>query len=249
MLCKVILAGTAIVVASLSISCSEARRLASDTKEEINADNQNPFLSPAPANNDGVMINDQNAPEGVVSDPQGQQGAQPETTQTVQVGLVVAATQRCVVVSESLAITINERVADDVEADVPLPNVTGKTQFEPLFSDSLRLVSRTDEAANFEFTEQDVAGLISKTDNGSVTTFFAGYDAQAPDRFIMRKPVSGGCLYAFKSGSYCAAGLTKSGNLSFSRDGVSMTASACELQNPDNLPVIEVPAAEEANRI
>jgi len=113
---------------------------------------------------------------------------------------------------------------------------------------SSEVATQNDESANFEFVKEDVLGLTTTIDIGSVTTFLAGYGAERPDTFIMRKPVPNGCLYAFKAGDYCVAGATSAAELTFSRNGVSMTANACNLQNPDNLPVVEVPPRASAER-
>ena len=79
--------------------------------------------------------------------------------------------------------------------------------------------------------------------DGSITAFIAGYEASATNSFIMRKPVTNGCLYAFKAEDACATGLSRAGGFSVSRNGVSMSALGCELQNPDNLPVFELPSS------
>lgn len=153
-------------------------------------------------------------------------------------------------IGESFPIVVTRRLQEG-EAPLPddtLPNVTGDTRFEQILGDSLRLISRTDESANFEFVKEDVLGLATSIDIGSVTTFLAGYSADRPDTFIMRKPVPNGCLYAFKAGDYCVAGATSAAELTFSRNGVSMTANACNLQNPDNVPVVEVPPRASAER-
>ncbi len=161
-----------------------------------------------------------------------------------RIGLVVDSSQRCAVMFEPLEIVITAQLAEGEEPEVAdsMSNITGLVTFEQSLGSSLELVSRNDAAAIFQMNEQDIVGLTASTGGGSVTAFIAGYDASAPDSFIMRKPVTNGCLYAFKAEDVCATGLSRAGGFSVSRNGVSMSALGCELQNPDNLPVIELPS-------
>ena len=161
-----------------------------------------------------------------------------------RVGLVVASSQRCAVVSEPVEVVITSQLEEDDEASESgvRPNITGLVTFDQSLGNSLELVSRNDDAAIFQMTEQDIVGLTASTANSSVTAFIAGYDNDAPESFIIRKPVSSGCLYAFKSQNECVTGLSTTGNFAVSRNGVSISAVGCELQNPDNLPLIELPA-------
>lgn len=164
-----------------------------------------------------------------------------------RIGLVVDSLQRCAVVFEPLEVVITRQLAEGEEAVEPdaLPNVTGLISFDQSLGSSLELVSRNDDAAIFQMNAQDIVGLTASTGNGSVTAFIAGYEASAPNSFIMRKPVSNGCLYAFKAEDDCVTGLSRAGGFSVSRNGVSMSALGCDLQNPDNLPVIEVPPSSQ----
>ncbi|MFK7995761.1 MAG: hypothetical protein AB8B87_16620 [Granulosicoccus sp.] len=172
------------------------------------------------------------------SDPEDQEG---------RISLVVEPSLRCAKVNEPLELVFTRRLAED---ELPaesgqLPNVSGLVSLEQGYGTSLYLISRTDESINFQMTSQDIVGLTASIENGSLTTYVAGYNPDAAPRFIMRKPVPRGCLYAFKVDDYCVSGLTRSAPISFSRYGVSMTASGCELENPDDLSVIDVPASED----
>lgn len=160
-------------------------------------------------------------------------------SQAGRVGLVVATVQRCAVVYKPLEIVITRKPGEAVDSD-DYPNVTDLVKFDRSLGTSLKLVSRTNGRANFEMSAQDIVALTATIENGAVTTFLAGYERDSPSSFIMRKRVANGCLYAFKSEDYCVTGLAKSGSLSFSRNGVSMSAAGCELENPDSLPVLEV---------
>ena len=164
-----------------------------------------------------------------------------------RVGLIVDSTQRCAIVQEPIELVIKRELLEGEQPEEAgeLPNVTGFVEFTQIYGDSLDSISRTDESAIFSMNRDDVIGLIANVQNsvnGSVTAFLAAYDTSAPEDFIMRKPVAGGCLYAFKSADFCSTGLATVGSISFSRNGLSMSAVGCELQNPDNISLIELPA-------
>ena len=170
-------------------------------------------------------------------------GEADSSSQSARVGLIVDSTQRCAGILEPIEVVIRRQLSEGEQPDVngDLPNVTSEVSFEQSFGTSLSLVSITGETANFEINAQDIVGLTASVDSGSVTTFFAGYDrTTTPENFIMRKPVNNGCLYAFKSGDFCIAGLSTSGRFTTNRNGLSISAIGCELENPDNLSVIEL---------
>ena len=170
------------------------------------------------------------------------QGEADSSPQAARVGLIVDSTQRCAVVFEPFEVVIRRQLTEGDQPDVSgeLPNITSEVTFEQSFGTSLSLVSVTGESANFEMSAQDIVGVTASVDGSSVTTFFAGYDRSAPENFIMRKTVDNGCLYAFKSAEHCVAGLSTTGRFSSSRNGLSMSAIGCDLENPDNLAVIEL---------
>ena len=171
------------------------------------------------------------------------QGEADSSSQAARVGLIVDSTQRCAGIFEPIEVVVRRQLTEGEQPDVSgeLPNVTSEVSFEQSFGTSLSLVSITGESANFEINAQDIVGLTASVDSGSVTTFFAGYDrTSAPENFIMRKPVNNGCLYAFKSGNFCIAGLSTTGRFTTNRNGLSISALGCELENPDNLSVIEL---------
>ena len=163
-----------------------------------------------------------------------------------RVGLIIDSTQRCAVVNDSIELVIKRELLEGETPDEngELPNISGFVEFTQVFGDSLEIISRSDESAVFAMSQQDIVGLTSNIENGSVTAFLAGYDASAPADFILRKPAANGCLYAFKSADYCVAGRSTVGPIAFSRNGLSMSAIGCDLENPDSLSVIELPAAE-----
>lgn len=230
------------LIALLLVSCSDSRSTPTNVKQE-NSDPASPLASEDDLDTlgsvEGPPVTDESTgaddPQQGVSDPDSQAG---------RVGLVVDSAQRCAKIFEPLQVVITRQLLDGEEPleSGGLPNVTGLTKFDQSYGASLNLVSRTDESANFEMSTQDIVGLTSSIENGSVTIFIAGYEPESPQRFIMRKPVPNGCMYAFKSDDYCSTGLAKAGSIAFSRNGVSMTAIGCELDNPDDLPVLEVPA-------
>ena len=162
--------------------------------------------------------------------------------QAARVGLIVDSTQRCAGIFEPIEVVIRRQLIEGEQPDVngELPNITSEVIFEQSFGTSLSMVSVTDESANFEMNAQDIVGVTASIDGGSVTTFLAGYDRSAPENFIMRKQLDNGCLYAFKSAEHCVAGLSTTGRFSSSRNGLSMSAVGCELENPNELTVIEL---------
>lgn len=155
-----------------------------------------------------------------------------------QVSLRVQPDDRCVVVGQTLSLSVTR--ADNNTSDATFINTTAFTQFTQSLGESLQLISRGDESAEFNMQQQDIVGLTAEIENGSVTAFLAGFASETPTGAILRKPVVGGCLYAFRIPDYCVTGFAKGGPLSFSRDGISMSAEGCELQNPNNLPVVEI---------
>lgn len=175
--------------------------------------------------------------EGGLPGTSGPSGSPAET-----VGLVVDSTQRCAIVFEPLQVVVTRNLEEGEVPDTAgeLPNVTSSVRFDQRFGSSLNLVSVNGDSASFEMSAQDIVGLSASVENGSVTVFIAGYDSELPASFIMRKPVPNGCLYAFKSGDFCTTGASRPGNLLFNRNGASMSAVGCELENPNSLPVIEL---------
>lgn len=155
-----------------------------------------------------------------------------------EVSLRVQTESRCSEVGQALSLSVTR--ADDDSPDTPFTNTTAYVQFTQSLGQSLRLISRGDESAEFDFQSEDIVGLTAEIDNGSVTAYMAGFAAGTPVSTILKKPVIGGCLYAFRIPGYCATGFAKNGTFSFSRDGISMSANGCELQNPNNLPVVEL---------
>ncbi len=231
----------ALVLACFSLaSCSGSSSSGSGTlpPEDISEQDPDPL---AGADNPGGLGTIEDSPVGG-----GTNGETPETVepgpQTGRVGLIVSSPQRCAFVFDPLEVVVTRTLEQGEVAEVEgqLPNVTGLVTFANRFGTSLNLVSRDGDSANFEVSEQDIVGLTATIENGSVTTYLAGYDRDLPASFILRKPVTNGCLYAFKSGDSCSTGLTEAGVLQFNRNGASMSAVGCELTNPNNLPVVEI---------
>lgn len=231
------------LMALLIASCGGGGSTSTDFKQE----NTDQGSSTAPADDTQDDLDTLGTIEDdPVTDSDNNVGSAPSgDAQAGRVPLVVGTTQRCAKVFEPIEVVITRQLSEGEELTESgeLPNVTGMVKFESSLGTSLNLVSRTDESANFEMSAQDIVGLTSSLDNGSVTIFIAGYESESPERFIMRKPVVNGCLYAFKSDDYCSAGFAKTGSIAFSRNGVSMSAIGCELDNPDNLPVLEISAS------
>lgn len=234
----------ALTFASLLGACSGSD--GSGAQEvKVNAD-QEAAQTPASGDpQDMLGIVDDPAPtdssDTATSVPVQDESAPPSQSNTVT--LVVDSTQRCAGIFEPIDIVIARQLDTDEELDPSgaLPNVTSLATFEQRFGTSLSLVSVSDESANFEMVAQDIVGLTASIEGGSVTTFLAAYDkTSAPENFIMQKPTNNGCLYAFKSVNYCVAGLSTTGNFRTSRNGLSMSAVGCELDNPNDMPVIEI---------
>ncbi len=238
------LRGVAFVVACLGlVSCDGVNSGDADVQPTENVTVQAPVAG-ADDNDINVLgtIEDNPVSESATVGGDADPGTAEPGSQEGRVGLIVESTQRCASVAEPFQVVVTRQLLEGEVAnpDGKLPNVSGLVKFDQSFGSSLNLLSRTDEGANFEMRAQDIVGLTASIDNGSVTAFIAGFNSEAPPSFIFRKPVPNGCLYAFKSGDYCATGLSKSGPLLFNRNGASMSAVGCELDNPDGLPVVEI---------
>ena len=155
-----------------------------------------------------------------------------------QVALRIQPDDRCVGVSQTLSLSVTRSEGDPTTT--PFSNTTAYARFTQSLGQSLSLLSRADETAEFTMQSQDIVALTAEIDNGSVTAYLAGFDATTPESAILKKPVVGGCLYAFRIPGYCATGFAKRGAFSIARDGVSMSADGCVLQNPSNLPVVDI---------
>jgi len=163
-----------------------------------------------------------------------------------RVSLVIDSGSRCAVVGEPLNVGVTRALTDEeiaVGNPATAPDVTSYVSYSQSLGDSLSQVSVADSAASFAFDQQDIVSLTVELDNGSVTAYLAGFAADTPTPAILRKPAPGGCLYALRLSGYCATGYAKGGTLSFARDGQSISAQGCELDNPGNLPVFELEPA------
>lgn len=178
-------------------------------------------------------------PGGVPDDGQGGADVAPNVP---ALGLFIDSLDRCSPVFEPLELVISQQLEPNESDQGERPNVSGLLTIDPVTGSSLNLVSRTDESINFEISRQDIVTVTASIEDSSVTLFLAGYDRENPDSFIMRKPASGGCMYAFKSEDFCATGFSTTGPFTSSRNGASMSALGCELTNPNDLPVFELPA-------
>ncbi len=164
-----------------------------------------------------------------------------------RVSLVVSAESRCAVVGEAINVSVTRSLTEaELAAGDPAtpPDVAAYVTYSQGLGDSLSLLSVTNSQASFSLQRQDVLSLTAELDNGSVTAYLAGFADDTPTSAVLRKPVPGGCLYAFRIPGYCATGLAKGGTLSFNRDGQGISAMGCELTNPGNLPVIDLPPPE-----
>jgi len=227
-LCYVLLIHVAIMLAS----CNAIDGLA---PSDFTRDDDPDVLGTIEGDPGNEVADNGNGPtrEAPVADPQAE-----------RVGLIFDIAQRCAIVSESFKVVVTRQLAQGEEpsGSGELPNISGLVEFEQSLGTSLDMVSRDDESVDFVMGSQDIVGLTASIENGSVTAYLAGYDSALPPRFIMRKPTADGCLYAFKVDDNCATGYTKASELTLNRDGVSMSANGCELNNPDGLPVFEVTA-------
>ncbi len=183
--------------------------------------------------NDGVNV------PGTPDDGQGGAEAVPSVP---ALGLFIDSVDRCSPIFEPLELVISQQLAQDEDIEGQRPNVSNLLTIDTVAGSALNLVSRTDEGINFEISRQDIATVTASIDDSTVTLFLAGYERENPDSFIMRKPANGGCMYAFKSEDFCTTGFSTTGLFSSSRNGASISALGCELTNPNDLPVIELPA-------
>lgn len=186
--------------------------------------------------NDGVNVP---GVPGTADDGQGGAEAVPNVP---ALGLFIDSVDRCSPIFEPLQLVISQQLAQDENIEVQRPNVSNLLTIDTVAGSALNLVSRTDESINFEISRQDIATVTASIDDSTVTLFLAGYERENPDSFIMRKPANGGCMYAFKSEDFCTTGFSTTGPFSSSRNGASISALGCELTNPNDLPVIELPA-------
>ncbi len=234
------------LLASVMLSaCGGSSSSSPTTDEETTGDDSSTPLTP-----DG-LVQDTTLDSSMV----GEVGELSEPTESVpddlagidEVGLVIGVSSRCSTVGESFDVQITRALTADEEAAGILTepqDVSAYVTLTQSLGNSLELLSRSDGAAQFRHQQQDVVGLTAALGNDSVTVYLAGIDADAPASVILRKPVPGGCMYAVRLPDFCGASIAKGGTLTFSHNDGEISADGCELSNPANHPIIELPAPE-----
>lgn len=166
-----------------------------------------------------------------------------------RVGLIIDSTARCSTAGQSFDMTVTRSLTDEEQAAGLLTgpqDVSAYVTLTQSLGTSLELISRGDGAIQLQLRQQDVVGLTAELGTGSVTAYLAGFDGDGPASVVLRKPVPGGCLYALKLPGSCATGLAKSGTFTIGVGDQAISAIGCELQNPANHPVIELPAPDQS---
>ena len=166
-----------------------------------------------------------------------------EVADADRVALIIDAQSRCSIAGTPFDMRITRGLSDaELEAAglTDNPSAAGFVTLTQSFGDSLQLLSRTDESVQFQSSQQDLVGLTASVDNGSVTAFLASFASDTPQSVVLQKPVEGGCLYALRLPNFCATGIARNFNLTFGQGDQSISAVGSELENPSNLPVIEL---------
>ncbi len=143
----------------------------------------------------------------------------------------------CPAVGESFSVKVARKLASDMTQTSDVTRFITITQSN---GTSLELISRTDEQISLKMNKQDIVVLTSDVNGASVSAYLAAYDAESSTRLLMRKPVPGGCMYAMRLENYCATGQSKSGVLRLSFEEEGITALGCSVENPDNLPIVDL---------
>lgn len=164
-----------------------------------------------------------------------------------RIGLTIDASARCAIVGQSFDMAVSRTLTDEEQEagilDEP-QDVSAYVYLTQSLGNSLEVLSRGDAAIQLQHRQQDVVSLTAELGTGSVTAYLAGFATDTPTSVVLKKPVPGGCLYALRLPDYCATGIAKSGTFAIGVGEQGISAQGCELSNPANYPVIELPPPE-----
>lgn len=222
----------------------------SSTPATDNGDNQLPEQEVPDTVEDGLE-QDETPDSGVVGEVGELSGPTEEVPVDLvdleRVGLTIDSAARCAVVGQAFDMAVTRSLSEEEQNAGILSepqDVSAYVTLTQSLGNSLDLLSRGDGAIQLQHRQQDVVSLTAELGTGSVTAYLAGFAADAPASVVLQKPVPGGCLYALRLPDYCATGIAKSGEFSIGVGDQAISAQGCELDNPANHVVIELPAPE-----
>jgi len=122
-------------------------------------------------------------------------------------------------------------------------NVTGLSALQNMDESVVQLVSHTDDSLSVYGLRQGITAIEAKFRGKRDSWPIGVFDSNIEVPVVLKKKISSGCHYVLATSkshnSLSGCGSLRSSGL-ISVDGYAIRAKRCELENPQNIPVIDV---------